>query len=226
MFNNLFEVEQTGNRIDILHIDKRMDVTMKTKMWWESQGWEVHLWDNTGHNLPTGQNRILEDWRQSDREILIMAHDDITLYPHRYKTQEWLKNPLRDKGVYTLNSNMQVYHQHLNSRGWDDGNHHWTLTDQICKMFVISDRRVPRFDETMNHGGEDIEFSWACFALGIQTFRLETVFLREQSMRNKDTWEFQKKQRKEYYDKAFNYMFEKYGVQKKSEFRKLYNVKP
>lgn len=225
-FTDLFEVPQTGNRIDIIHIDRRPDITQKTKTWWQSQGWEVVLWDNTGYNLPTGQNRILDDFRQSDRKILIMAHDDITLYTHRYLTAKWLEKPMADKPVYTLNSNMQVYHQHLNSQGWDDGNHYWTPTDQICKMFVITDKSVPRFDESMNHGGEDLEFSWACFAQGIPTFRLETVFLREQSMRDKDTWAFQKNQRKEYYNRAFEYMFQKYNVTKKSEFRKQYGIKP
>jgi hypothetical protein len=226
MFNDLFEVSQTGNRIDIIHIDARPDIRAKTVAWWQSHGWEVVLWNNQGYNLPTGQNRILEDWRASDREMLVMAHDDITLYPNRYLTQQWLNKPLKDKRAYTLNSNMQVYHQHLNSQGWDDGNHHWTPTDQTCKMFVITDKSVPRFDESMNHGGEDLEWSWACFKQGIRTYRLETVFLREQSMRDRDTWEFKAKQRKEYYNMAFNYMFEKYSVSKKSEFRKAYEICP
>ena len=224
-FIDLFEVPQTGNRIDILHIDKRMDVTYKTRDWWHSQGWEVHLWDNTGYNPAQGQNRILDDWRQSDRAMLIMAHDDVTLYTHRFLTQSWLEKPIQDKGVYTLNSNLQMHHQMLYTTGWHDGNHHWTPTDQICKMFVISDRKVPRFDE-QTPSLEDQEFSWACFAQGIPTYRLNTAFLREQGIHTQDTWGFKPGERKALYKKSYEYIFAKYGITKKSEFRKQYGIKP
>jgi len=175
-FANLFEVPQTGNRIDIIYMrGRRNDITTKTVNWWESHGWQVKLWNNAGNKLARGHNIILDDWRQSDRELLIMCHDDITLYPHRYLTADWLKKPI--PGLYTVNSNMMMHHQKLNSSGWDDGQHHWTDTDEICKLFVVNDKTVPRFDEQVLTC-EDLEWAWACYHAGFRPQRLNTVFLR------------------------------------------------
>jgi hypothetical protein len=178
-FADLFEVAPTGNRIDLLTCAGRADITNKTVVWWQSQGWEVVLWDNTGHLPAVGRNRIINDYKQSDRQLLIMADDDITLYTHRYLTAEWLKQPVLN-GVYTLNSNHKMGILKYNSTGWDDGAHHWRETTEISQLYVINRKDIPLQDESLP-ALEDLYWAKECNRLGIKTQILHTVFLREQS---------------------------------------------
>lgn len=169
----------TGNRIDLLTCKGRQSITNQTVNWWQSQGWETVLWDNTG-NLPAiGRNKIIRDFQNSDRNLLIMADDDITLYTHRYLTADWLNHPIAN-GVYTLNSNHKMGILKYNSTGWDDGNHHWRETTEISQFYVIDRKDVPYQDETLP-ALEDVYWAKACNSLGIPTQLLHTVFLREQS---------------------------------------------
>jgi hypothetical protein len=179
MFNDLFEVPQTGNRIDLLTHEGREDITLKTINWWQSHGWEVHTWDNTGFLPAVGRNNIIRDFINSNRQYLIMADDDITLYTHRYLTAEWLKNPITDR-TYTLNSNHKMHILMQYSRDWDHGNHHWTETHHIGQFYVTNRKDIPLQDETLP-ALEDMDWAWQCKALGIKTEMLHTVFLREQS---------------------------------------------
>jgi hypothetical protein len=199
-FTDLFEVKQTGNRIDLLTCQGRADITNKTVAWWQSQGWEVVLWDNTGNLPAVGRNKIIQDFQSSDRNILIMADDDITLYTHRYLTADWLKNPLSN-GVYTLNSNHKMGILKYNSSGWNDGNHHWRETPEISQLYVIDRKDIPYQDETIP-ALEDLYWAKECNRLGIQTQILHTVFLREQSQ-DKGSLLFRDRQhRKEVYQQA------------------------
>tara|TARA_R110000803_G_scaffold188265_1_gene250669 strand:+ start:201 stop:821 length:621 start_codon:yes stop_codon:yes gene_type:complete len=199
-FTLLFEVAQTGNRIDLLTCEGRANITNATVRWWQSQGWEVVLWDNTG-NLPSvGRNKIIQDFQSSDRNILIMADDDITLYTHRYLTADWLKQVIHN-GVYTLNSNHKMGVLKYNSTGWDDGNHHWRETHELSQLYVIADKTVPLQDETLP-ALEDLYWAKECNSRGIKTQLLHTVFLREQSQ-DKGSLLFRDRQhRKEVYAQA------------------------
>lgn len=199
-FADLFEVPQTGNRIDLLTCQGRGDITNKTVAWWQSQGWEVVLWDNTGNLPAVGRNRIINDYKTSDRQLLIMADDDITLYTHRYQTQQWLKTPVAN-GVYTLNSNHKMGILKYNSSGWNDGNHHWQETYEISQLYVIDRKDIPLQDETLP-ALEDIYWAKECNRLGIKTQILHTVFLREQSQ-DKGSLLFRDRQhRKEVYQQV------------------------
>lgn len=194
----IFEV--TDNRIDLLTCQGRSNITEKTVNWWQTQGWQVVLWDNTGYLPAVGRNRILRDFKSNDRQLLIMADDDITLYTHRYLTADWLKAPIRN-GVYTLNSNHKMGILKYNSTGWDDGNHHWRETTEISQFYVIADKSVPLQDETLP-AMEDVYWAKACNSQGIKTQLLHTVFLREQSQ-DKGSLLFRDRQhRKEIYQQA------------------------
>ena len=166
-------------RIDLLTHEGRAHITNKTVAWWQAQGWDTVLWDNTGYLPAVGRNRIIKDYKESNRTYLIMADDDITLYPHRYLTGEWLKNPVFNS-VYTLNSNHKMGILRYNSTGWDDGVHHWSDTTEISQMYVIANKDIPYQDESLL-ALEDIDWAKQCNARGIRTQMLHTVFLREQS---------------------------------------------
>ena len=197
---NFFEINQTGNRIDLLTCRGRADITNKTIHWWKSNGWEVVIWDNTGCVPAQGRNKIIKSFKESDRDILIMADDDITLYTHRYLTAEWLKKPIVN-GVYTLNSNHKMGILKYNSTGWDDGNHHWRDTTEISQFYVINRKDIPYQDETLP-ALEDLYWAKECNKLGIPTQILHTVFLREQSQ-DKGSLLFRDRQhRKEVYAQA------------------------
>lgn len=199
-FTDLFEVKQTGNRIDLLTCEGRPTITTKTVRWWQSQGWQVVLWDNTGKLPAVGRNQIIKDFQSSDRPVLIMADDDVTLYTHRYLTAKWLEHPVVN-GVYTLNSNHKMGILKYNSTGWDDGKHHWRETDEISQMYVIASKDVPLQDETIP-ALEDLYWARACNRKGIATQILHTVFLREQSQ-DKGSLLFRDRQhRKEVYAEA------------------------
>lgn len=200
ILSELFQIDSTDNRIDLLTHQGRSKITQATVNWWESYGWQVITWDNTGHLPAVGRNRIINDYKNSDRELLIMADDDITLYTHRYLTQDWLKNPISN-GVYTLNSNHKMGILRFNSTGWDDGEHHWCETKEISQFYVINDKNIPLQDETLP-ALEDIEWARCCNELGITTRLLYTVFLREQSQ-DKGSLLFRDRQhRKEIYQQA------------------------
>jgi hypothetical protein len=200
LFANLFDVAATGNRIDLLTCKGRADITTKTIDWWASQGWEVVVWDNTGYLPAVGRNNIIKSFKESDRDILIMADDDITLYTHRYLTTEWLKKPVSN-GVYTLNSNHKMGILKYNSTGWDDGHHHWRETTEISQFYVISDKNIPYQDEHLP-ALEDLYWAKECNQLGIKTQLLHTVFLREQSQ-DKGSLLFRDRQhRKQIYQQA------------------------
>jgi hypothetical protein len=200
LFANLFDVAATGNRIDLLTCKGRADITNKTIDWWASQGWEVVVWDNTGYLPAVGRNNIIKSFKESDRDILIMADDDITLYTHRYLTAEWLKKPVSN-GVYTLNSNHKMGILKYNSTGWDDGVHHWRETTEISQLYVISDKNIPYQDEHLP-ALEDLYWAKECNQLGIKTQLLHTVFLREQSQ-DKGSLLFRDRQhRKQIYQQA------------------------
>jgi hypothetical protein len=212
----------TKNRIDLLTHAGRTDITNKTKLWWETNGWLVHLWDNTGYLPSVGRNKIIKDYQNSDREILIMADDDITLYPHRYLTADWLKNPIvKANEVYTVNSNHKMHYMAQNSTGWDDGLHHWSVSDLIGQLYVIANKTVPLQDETLP-ALEDIEWAWQCFAQGIKCHMLHTVFLREQSTDKGSIFCKDRAERKLVYKQAEVQMYAKWQITKKAEFRKKY----
>lgn len=199
-FTDLFEVPQTGNRIDLLTCKGREPITNKTINWWESQGWKVVLWDNTGYLPAVGRNKIIRNFKESDRDLLVMADDDITLYTHRYLTTDWLNKPIKN-GVYTLNSNHKMGILKYNSTGWDDGNHHWRETPEISQLYVIDRKDIPYQDETLP-ALEDLYWAKECNRLGIKTQILHTVFLREQSQ-DKGSLLFRDRQhRKEVYAQA------------------------
>lgn len=200
LFAELFQIEATGNRIDILTHQGRAHITTHTVNWWESQGWQVVVWDNTGSLPAVGRNRILRDWKSSDRAHLIMADDDITLYLHRYLTNEWLKQPVVN-GVYTLNSNHKMGILKYNSSGWDDGLHHWHTTTEISQFYVIDNKNVPLQDETLP-ALEDVYWAKECNQLGIQTQLLQTVFLREQSQDSGSLLFRDREHRKQVYQQA------------------------
>jgi hypothetical protein len=199
-FADWFDVPQTGNRIDLLTCKGREEITMKTINWWESQGWEVVLWDNTGYLPAIGRNNIIKSYKESDRDILIMADDDITLYTHRYLTADWLKAPIRN-GVYTLNSNHKMGILKYNSTGWDDGNHHWRETPEISQLYVIDTKDIPYQDEYLP-ALEDLYWAKECNLLGIKTQILHTVFLREQSQDKGSLLFCNRQHRKEVYAEA------------------------
>ena len=211
MFANLFEVEQTGYRIDLLSHQGRKTITNHTINWWEAEGWKVVVWDNTGYLPAVGRNKIIEDFKNSDRQYLIMADDDITLYKHRYLTQQWLKNPVFD-GVYTLNSNHKMGILKYNSSGWDDGNHHWKHTPEISQLYVIDRKDIPYQDESPEvFPLEDLEWAYRCNQLGIETKLLHTVFLREQSQDKGSLIAKTREQRIELYDPVKQRIKEKYA---------------
>ena len=200
MFNDLFEVPQTGNRIDLLTHKGREDITLKTINWWQSHGWEVHSWNNTGNLPAVGRNNIIRDFINSDRQYLIMADDDITLYTHRYLTAEWLKNPIIDR-TYTLNSNHKMGILKYNSTGWGDGNHHWRETTEISQFYVINRKDIPLQDETLP-ALEDLKWAKDCNQLGIPTFILHTVFLKERQQDKGSLIAKTRVERKELYARA------------------------
>jgi hypothetical protein len=219
-FSELFEVEQTNNRIDLLTHQGREAITNGTINWWQSQGWQVVTWDNTGYLPAVGRNRIIEDYKASDRPLLIMADDDITLYTHRYLTAEWLKAPIvRD--VYTLNSNHKMNILKQYSRDWAHGNHHWSASDCIGQMYVIANKNIPLQDETLP-ALEDFEWAWQCWKLGIPCHFLHTVFLREQSQDRGSLFCKDRSQRKQLYAEAERMIFAKHDVEKKADFRRKY----
>jgi hypothetical protein len=199
-FTDLFEVAQTGNRIDLLTCEGRADITNKTVSWWQSQGWTVVLWDNTGFLPAVGRNRIINDYKQSNRQSLIMADDDITLYTHRYLTADWLKKPIHN-GVYTLNSNHKMGILKYNSTGWDNGEHHWRETPEISQLYVIDRKDIPFQDETLP-ALEDVYWAKECNRLGIKTQILHTVFLREQSQDKGSLLFRDREHRKQVYQQA------------------------
>lgn len=169
------------NTIHILTHAGKEQILAATVQWWQSKGWHTQLVDNTGHLPAVGRNRIIQQWRNSSEDTtLYMCDDDITLYTHRYLTESFLVSPPPGE-VYTLNSNQQMHHQKLNSTGWDNGEHHWSITDEICKFYAISNRHVP-LQDTQLVALEDRDWAWQCAERGITTKRLNTVFLREQSM--------------------------------------------
>jgi hypothetical protein len=223
MFSDLFNVEATGNRIDLLTHRGREQITTPTVNWWQSQGWEVVLWDNTGYLPAIGRNNIIKSYKESDRQILIMADDDITLYTHRYLTADWLKKPVVN-GVYTLNSNHKMHILMQYSRDWDHGNHHWTETHHIGQLYVIADKNIPYQDETLP-ALEDMDWAWQCQAMGIPTQMLHTVFLREQSQDKGSIFCKDRKQRVEIYAQAKEQMHTKWNVKNYKEFKEKYTKK-
>jgi hypothetical protein len=219
-FATLFEVHQTGHRIDLLSHAGRQDITHKTVAWWESHGWQVVVWDNTGHLPAVGRNKIIQDYKASDRQLLIMADDDITLYLHRYLTKEWFSNPIA-QDVYTLNSNHKMNILKQYSRDWAHGNHHWSDSHHIGQLYVIARKDIPLQDETLP-ALEDMEWAWQCQALGIPTRMLHTVFLREQSQDRGSIFCKDRKARLEIYSRAKEQMLAKWGVENYSQFKERY----
>lgn len=210
MFSNFFEVPHTGNRIDLLTCKGREHITNHTVNWWQSQGWEVVLWDNTGYIPAIGRNNIIKSFKESDRNLLIMADDDITLYTHRYLTQQWLEKPIVN-GVYTLNSNHKMGILKYNSTGWDDGNHHWRETHEISQIYVIDRKDIPYQDEYLPVL-EDLDWAFRCRQQGINTKILHTVFLREQSQDRGSLIAKTRQQRKELYAPVKELIKERYAT--------------
>ena len=209
--SNLFDIPQTGNRIDLLSCAGREHITNQTVNWWESQGWQVVLWDNTGYLPAVGRNNIIKSFKESDRDILIMADDDITLYTHRYLTESWLKNPVRN-GVYTLNSNHKMGILKYNSSGWDDGKHHWRETPEISQFYVIDRKDIPYQDEDKSvFPLEDLDWAYQCNRQGIKTQLLHTVFLREQSQDKGSLIAKTRQERKELYTPVKQLIKERYA---------------
>jgi len=220
MLSKLFDIEQSGNRIDLLTHQGREHITNLTVNWWQSQGWEVILWDNTGFLPAVGRNRIIQDYKNSDRHLLIMADDDITLYTHRYLTNDWLNKPIAN-GVYTLNSNHKMHILMQYSRDWDHGNHHWTETHHIGQLYVIADKNIPLQDETLP-ALEDMDWAWQCQSMGIKTQMLHTVFLREQSQDKGSIFCKDRKRRVEIYAQAKEMMHSKWDVKNYKGFKEKY----
>jgi hypothetical protein len=199
-FADLFEVKSTGNRIDLLTCQGRSEITANTVNWWQAQGWQVVTWDNTGNRPAVGRNKIIKDFKQSDRDLLIIADDDITLYTHRYLTSDWLKQPISN-GVYTLNSNHKMGIFKYNSSAWNDGCHHWRDTDEVSQFYVIANKDIPYQDETLP-ALEDVYWAKECNKLGIKTQLLYTVFLREQSQDRGSLLFRNRQHRKQVYEQA------------------------
>mgnify|MGYP003659860815 FL=1 len=221
-FKKLFHVTPKDNCINILTHAGRSEITNRTVDWWHSHGWQTQVWDNTGNLPAVGRNRILKKWKRTDSKMLLMCDDDITLYTHRYLTEQFLRQP-PDCAVYTLNSNQQVHHQHLNSTGWDLGNHVWTPTDQITKFYVIASKQVPLQDETLC-ALEDMDWAWQCAQLGIKPYRLETVFLKEHQMHTHSLFGNQSS-RKELYSRAEKQLQNKWCYSSRTAFRKQLNIR-
>lgn len=78
-------------RIDIITTQAR--TTTQVDHFWRSHGWQPHYWDNTGHPLGQGRNRVLADFYSSDREWLVLADDDMTIDVARGRGQEFLAAP-------------------------------------------------------------------------------------------------------------------------------------
>lgn len=222
MFANIFEVESTGNRIDLLTHAGRNAITQKTVRWWESHGWQVVCWDNTGHLPAVGRNKIINAYKNSDRQLLIMADDDITLYTHRFLTQSWLQKPIAN-GVYTLNSNHKMHILMQYSRDWPKDQHHWSESHHIGQIYVIDNKSIPTQDESMV-ALEDMDWAWQCWQQGIPTQMLHTVFCREQSQDVGSIFCKDRKQRVEIYQQARQQMQHKWGTSKWGEFKKQFVV--
>ena len=225
MLSKLFDIEQTGYRIDLLTHKGRGDITYHTINWWESQGWQVVVWDNTGFLPAVGRNQIIEDYKSSDRDYLIMADDDITLYTHRYLTQQWLKAPIFN-GVYTLNSNLKMNVLKQYSRDWDcwqQGQHYWTDCHHIGQLYVINRKDIPCQDTSLP-ALEDMDWAWQCNQLGINTQMLHTVFLREQSQDRGSIFCSDRQQRVELYNQARDMMKHKWGTTSFKEFKQQYAI--
>jgi hypothetical protein len=222
MLSKLFDIEQSGNRIDLLTHQGREHITNLTVNWWESQDWQVVLWDNTGYLPAHGRNKIIQDFKNSERSLLIMADDDITLYTHRYLTQQWLKNPVSN-GVYTLNSNHKMHILMQYSRDWKVDEYNWTQSHHIGQMYIISNKTVPLQDETLP-ALEDMDWAWQCQSQGINTYMLNNVFLREQSTDKGSIFCSDRKKRVELYQQSRIIMEAKWGTSKYGEFKKKYAV--
>lgn len=225
-FDQLFDVNSAGYRIDLLTHAGRADITNKTVAWWQSQGWQVVLWDNTGYKPAVGRNKIINDFKQSNRSSLIMADDDITLYTHRYLTADWLKNPLNN-GVYTLNSNLKMHALMQYSRDWDcwqQGQHYWTTSHHVGGFVCVDRKDIPLQDETLP-ALEDIDWAWQCWSQGITTQMLHTVFFREQSQDRGSIFCRDRRQRAEIYRNARAQMLSKWAVKNIREFKKKYAFK-
>jgi len=219
-FSTLFETEQTGNRIDLLSHSGREWITEQTTRWWESQGWQAVVWDNTGNVPAKGRNRIIRDWKASDRDCLVMADDDITLYTHRYSTQTWLDSPITE-GVYTLNSNHKMHYLRQNSTGWQGWQ--WLETQEQSQFYVIANRDIPLQDEQFS-ALEDLDWAWQCWDLGIRTHLLQTVFLREQSQDKASLIAQDRETRRAVYAEARKLLEAKWGTAKWSEFKKIAKI--
>ena len=200
-FTDLFEFPLTLNRIDLLTCQGRSHITNHTVCWWQSHGWQVVLWDNTGNLPAVGRNKIIRDFQNSTRTQLIMADDDVTLYTHRYLTQQWLNEPFVTDSVYTLNSNHKMGIFKYNSSTWNNQQHHWHDTYQISQFYVIGNKHIPLQDETIL-ALEDMYWAQECNKQGIPTRLLQTVFLREQSQDSGSLLFRNRQHRKEVYNQV------------------------
>ena len=216
-FKDLFAVEDTGHRIDLLTHKGRQHITDKTVNWWQSHGWQVVLWDNTGSPPAVGRNKIISAYKRSNRPLLIMADDDITLYTHRFLTQSWLEKPIAN-GVYTLNSNHKMHILMQYSRDWPKDQHHWSDSHHIGQIYVIDNKSIPLQDETLV-ALEDMDWAWQCWQQGTPTQMLHTVFCREQSQDVGSIFCRDRRQRVAIYQQARLQMQHKWGTHKWSKFK-------
>jgi len=170
--------------IDILTSTTRdSKVTEQTVEFWRSAGYRTRLWDNTHKPCGEGRNRMLRDFYDSNREWCVMCDDDITLYPHRYLTQQFIDTQSafqqQDVDVFSLNSNNEMHRQQQYT-WWSDAQQplfqrDWTIT----KWFAVRKTHKEYWFEHW-YGLEDVDFALQHIRDGRTVARLSNVFLREQ----------------------------------------------
>jgi|TARA_Y100000310_G_scaffold204791_1_gene205039 hypothetical protein len=67
------------NKIHIITIKDRVDIFEKSKVWWESFGWEVIPVYNDGNGIGVGRNKVLRKFYDSNDDWVCIADDDAIL---------------------------------------------------------------------------------------------------------------------------------------------------
>ena len=204
-------------RIDLLCSTRRPEVTQGTINWWQSKGWEVKTWYNDGYPCGTGRNKMLEEFYASDRQWIVIADDDITLYTHRYNTQWFLDKPelwqnQTEVDYFSLNSNNEMHRQMMKS-WWDKNEFNQQLVFKRdmtpTKIHIFRKPPKPLWFEKW-YGYEDYDFALQFINEGMTVARLLNVFLREQGFSKSSLFEGQE-HRKECYAQARIELENKWG---------------
>lgn len=205
-------------RIDLLCSTRRPDTTNKTIKFWEDAGWQVQCWYNDGNSCGEGRNHMLDDFYASDRQWIVMADDDITLYTHRYLTAKWLDNvelwqQQDDVDYFSLNSNNETHRQMMKS-WWDTAefNQQFVYKRDFTPTKIHIFRKPPKklyFEKW--YGYEDYDFAFQFLQQGLRVARLLNVFLREQGF-DKSSLFKDHQHRKECYAEAKKHLVAKWGT--------------